>query len=94
MILGGARWNEIQALGPRLLAAPRLYADTSQADGMDSLAVLGQAGLTERLVLGSHAPLFIPYAALARVVTDLENAAATAILGGNIAAWGKRNEAG
>ena len=92
VVLGGARWNEIRALGPRLLAVPRFYADTSQADGMDSLAVLCQEGLTERLVLGSHAPLFIPYAALARVVTDLDDDAATAILGGNIAARGKRFE--
>ena len=92
VVLGGARWNEIRALGPRLLAVPRFYADTSQADGMDSLAVLCQEGLTERLVLGSHAPLFIPYAALARVVTDLDDGAATAILGGNIAARGKRFE--
>jgi predicted TIM-barrel fold metal-dependent hydrolase len=85
VILGGARWNEIRALGPRLLAGPRLYADTSQADGMDSLALLCAEGLTERLVFGSHAPLFIPYSALARVVTDLDDDAVAAILGGNVA---------
>ncbi len=45
--------------------------------------VLGGEGLEAKLVFGSHAPLFIPYAALGRVVTDLDDEATEAILNGN-----------
>jgi predicted TIM-barrel fold metal-dependent hydrolase len=83
VILGGARTAEIRALRERLHALPRFYADVSQADGLDAVRGLVEEGLGEKLLFGSHAPLFIPHAALARVVTDLPDAAAAAILGEN-----------
>lgn len=83
VVLGGARWIEVRALVPRILSCPRLYVDTSQVEGLDAFPSLCAEGLTERLVFGSHVPLLIPYSALARIVTDLDDAAAAAILGGN-----------
>jgi predicted TIM-barrel fold metal-dependent hydrolase len=82
-IIGGPRFGEIRSLKERLLALPNLYADVSQADGFDGLKVLVAEGLTTKLLFGSHAPFFIPYSALARVVNDLDEADAAAILGGN-----------
>jgi predicted TIM-barrel fold metal-dependent hydrolase len=81
VILGGARWVEVRPLRPRILACPRLYVDTSQIEGLEVFPTLCAEGLKPRLVFGSHAPLFLPHAALARVVTDLEESVATAILG-------------
>jgi uncharacterized protein len=83
VIVGGARTAEIRALRERLLDLPRFYADVSQADGLDAVRLLVEEGLGQKLLFGSHAPLFVPHAALARVVTDLPDAAAAAILGGN-----------
>lgn len=83
VVIGGPRTAEIRALRDRLLGLPNLYADVSQADGMDALKVLVEDGLREKLLFGSHAPLFIPYAALSRVVTDLSDEDAAAVLGGN-----------
>jgi predicted TIM-barrel fold metal-dependent hydrolase len=90
VILGGARMAEIRALTERLRALPHFYADVSQADGLDAVRLLvapasGYPGLGDKLLFGSHAPLFMPHAALARVVTDLADAEAAAILGGNAA---------
>jgi predicted TIM-barrel fold metal-dependent hydrolase len=73
----------IRALRGKLLALPNLYADVSQADGMDSLKVFVAEGLKHKLLFGSHAPLFIPASALARVVNDLSDEDAAAILVGN-----------
>ena len=83
VVIGGAAWSSIRAQGPALLAQDNLWADVSQADGMDSLAVMVQEGLGGKLLFGSHAPLFEPLAAVARVVTDLGDEAAAAILAGN-----------
>lgn len=83
MIIGGPRTGEIRALTDRFPDLPNLYADVSQADGMDAIKVLVEDGLRDRLLFGSHAPLFIPYSALSRVVTDLSDDDASAILGGN-----------
>jgi predicted TIM-barrel fold metal-dependent hydrolase len=83
VIIGGPRFGEIRSLKERLLALPNLYADVSQADGFDGLKVLVAEGLTPKLLFSSHAPFFLPYSALARVVNDLDDADATAILGGN-----------
>ena len=83
VVIGGATWKAILDLGPRILALDRLHADVSQADGMDSLLRMVEAGLTPRLLFGTHAPFFVPLAGLARVVLDLEAAPAEAILGGN-----------
>ena len=83
VIAGGPRAAEIRSLRERFQKIPNLYADVSQADGLDTVRALVDAGLTEKLLFGSHAPLFIPYAALSRVAIDLPDDAATAILGGN-----------
>lgn len=85
VIIGGPRSGEILAIKDRLLALPNLYADVSQAEGIDALRPMVKEGLTRKLVFGSHAPLFIPHAALSRVVTDLDDETAAAILGGNAA---------
>jgi len=50
---------------------------------LNAIRVLVDEGLEAKLVFGSHAPLFIPYAALGRVVTDLDDEATEAILNGN-----------
>ena len=83
VIIGGARTGEIRGLKDRLIASPNLYADVSQCDGLDAIKVLVEDGLTEKLLFGSHAPMFIPYSALSRVVTDLSDEDAAAILGDN-----------
>src|SRR5205814_5485227 len=83
VILGGARTAEIRALRERLRLLPRFYADVSQADGLDAVPLLVEEGLADKLLFGSHAPLFMPHAALARVVTDLSDEHAAAILGAN-----------
>src|SRR5437016_6231923 len=84
-ILGGARTGEFRALRERLRALPHFYADVSQSDGLDAVRLLVETGLGDKLLFGSHAPLFMPHAALARVVIDLADADAAAILGGNAA---------
>ena len=83
VVIGGAAWKAVLDLGPEILALERLYADVSQADGMDSLVRMVAAGLTPRLLFGTHAPFFVPLAGLARVVLDLEAPEAKAVLGGN-----------
>lgn len=83
VIIGGPGWTAIRALCERLLTLPNLYADISQADGMDTLSMFVAEGLTPKLLFGSHAPLFVPFSALARVINDLSDDDATAILGGN-----------
>ena len=85
VIIGGARTGEIRALGDQLRSLPNLYADVSQADGMNALRGLVAEGLAPKLLFGSHAPLFVPRSAMARVLTDLDDADAEAILGGNAA---------
>jgi uncharacterized protein len=82
-VIGGARSGEIRGVGDVLKERSNLFADVSQADGMDAVKVLVEDGLDEKLLFGSHAPLFIPEAAVARVVTDLEDGVAEAILGDN-----------
>lgn len=83
VIAGGPRGGEILAEGDRLKNLPNCYADVSQCDGVDTLKNLVEAGLVGKLLFGSHAPMFIPYSAVNRVVADLEDEAADAILGGN-----------
>jgi predicted TIM-barrel fold metal-dependent hydrolase len=83
VIIGGARTAEIRPLGEPLRGLPNLFADVSQADGFDAVRLLAEDGLAEKLLFGSHAPFFLPHAALARVVADLPASEAAAILGGN-----------
>jgi uncharacterized protein len=83
VVIGGAKAAELRNLAERILALPHVYADTAQVDGLDAIKVLVDQGLGDRLVFGSHAPLFMPHAALGRVVTDVTDEVAGAILGGN-----------
>ena len=83
VVLGGAPGGAIAQLAGPLLELDNLYAEVSQVDGMDALAGLVQAGLGRRLLFGTHAPFFVPLAGLARVVADLDDEPAAAILGGN-----------
>ena len=52
-------------------------------DGMDSLLRLVDAGLAPRLLYGSHAPFFMPLAAVARVILDLDAETANLIMHDN-----------
>lgn len=83
VLIGGARFAELLGLTDQILELNLVYADTSQCDGMDALKVLCEAGLSDRLVYGSHAPLFEVSSGLRRVVDDLDDATAEKILGGN-----------
>ena len=82
VVIGGPVWSAILDLRDTLLQLDNLYADVSQADGMDTMKVLVQEGLGEKLLFGTHAPLFVPLAGLARVVGDINDQEAEAILGG------------
>ncbi len=82
-VIGGARTGEIRAASDSLREQPNLYADVSQADGLDAVRALVDDGIGKKLLFGSHAPLFMPRAAAARVVTDLEDDDAELILEGN-----------
>lgn len=83
IVVGGASSAQVRTLRGALLGVPNLYAATSQIDGLDAVRILVDNGLSHKLLFGSHAPLFTPYAGLARVVTDIDDASAVAILGGN-----------
>ncbi len=83
VVIGGAKAAELRNLAERILALPNVYADTAQVDGLDAIKILVDKGLGERLVFGSHAPLFIPHAAVGRVITDVSDDVAEAILAGN-----------
>jgi predicted TIM-barrel fold metal-dependent hydrolase len=86
VLLSGALTPALTALAKDLPAAGNLWADTSQADGVDAVASLMRTAWRDRLVFGTHAPLLIPEAAFARVVLDLDDATADPVLGGNAAA--------
>ena len=83
VVIGGAKAGELRSLLERIVALPHVYCDTSQVDGLDAVKVLVDGGLGERLVFGSHAPLFMPHPAVGRVVTDVDDDVAEAILSGN-----------
>jgi uncharacterized protein len=83
-IIGGAGYTVLTELKQAFSDLPNLYADTSQIDGLEGLKMLVEQGLGDRLIFGSHAPLFIPLAGLARVVNDLDEASALLILSGNV----------
>ncbi len=83
VVIGGARSNEIRSLKEPLKNSRNIFADVSQADGLDAMKVLVDDGLGEKLVYGSHTPLFEVHSALFRVVADLDDLSAEAILSGN-----------
>jgi predicted TIM-barrel fold metal-dependent hydrolase len=83
VLLTGASTPELLKLAKNLPKSRKLWADTSQADGCGAVPSLLETPWHDRLVFGSHAPLFIPYSALARVVIDLDDQAAEQVLGRN-----------
>ena len=83
VVIGGAPGSAIVDQSDSCRDIENLYFDVSQVDGMDSLMLLTNRGMRDRLLFGSHAPLFVPLAGIARVAVDLDDADAAAILGGN-----------
>ena len=85
LVIGGASTATLRNLAARWRALQGLYAETSQVDGMDSVKMLVDEGLGDRLLFGSHAPVFMPAAAAPRVLNDLPDDAAMAIMRDNAA---------
>lgn len=83
LVIGGASAATLRSLAVQLRELPGLYADTSQVDGVDSLKMLVEEGLGNKLLFGSHAPVFMPGAAVARVINDLPDDVAVGILADN-----------
>ncbi len=83
VVMGGAPWRAVLSGAKAILACDHVYAETSQMDGVDSITLMIEAGLGERLLFATHAPLFIPLAGVARILLDLSAETAAAILGGN-----------
>jgi hypothetical protein len=83
VILSGAGWPALLEVADSLSQLPNLYADTSQIDGLGMLKFLVDFGLETNLLFGSHTPLFIPLAGLARVLGEVDDQTAETILGAN-----------
>ncbi|MBM3263569.1 MAG: amidohydrolase family protein [candidate division Zixibacteria bacterium] len=84
-VIAGASTAALRNLRDKLCTLPNLYADVSQADGLDALVTLVDAEITHKLLFGSHTPLFVTASAVARVVNDLNDKDATVILSENAA---------
>ena len=83
MVIGGASAAALREFAAQVRDLPGLYADTSQLDGVDSVQMLVEEGLGNKLLFGSHAPVFMPAAAVARVLIDLHEDTAVGIMEGN-----------
>jgi len=83
LVLGGASTAALLAVAHELRDLAGLFADLSQADGLDAVRRLVDAGLLPKLLFATHAPLFAPLAGLARVLPELDDVSAAAVLGGN-----------
>jgi len=80
LVIGGASATVLRDFKEELRELPGLYADTSQVDGVDGVRGLVDAGLGGKLLFGSHAPVFMPAAAVARVIADLPYEVAKVIM--------------
>jgi len=80
IIIGGASTSTLKSVNESLVTLPHLYADTSQLDGMDAIKILVEDGPLSKLLYGSHAPLFMPGASIARILNDLDDAQAMKIM--------------
>ena len=85
LVMGGASAASMKDLAAPVRDLPGLYADTSQVDGVDSVKMLVDAGIGDKLLFGSHAPVFVPAAAVARVLVDLPDDVALGIMKDNVA---------
>lgn len=83
LVIGGASAAALRDFAAQVRDLPGLYADTSQVDGVDSVKMLVNAGIGGKVLFGSHAPVFMPAAAVARVINDLSDDVAMLIYGGN-----------
>ncbi len=92
-ILAGARWGELNELRPALADLPRLYLELSHLEWVDGVhRFVGQWG-AERLLWGTHAPLFTPTAARLKVEkARLSRAERDALVRGNARQIGAENE--
>jgi uncharacterized protein len=80
VLLSGASTPELRTLADRASKLRNLWADSSQADGCGAVGALLKTPWRERLLFGSHVPLFIPYSAVARVVLDVDDDAAEIVM--------------
>ncbi|MCY3714579.1 MAG: amidohydrolase family protein [Gemmatimonadetes bacterium] len=85
LVMGGASAATLREFAAQVRDLPGLYAGTSQVDGVDSVKMLVDAGIGGKLLFGSHAPVFMPAAAMARVLNDLPDDAAVRIMKDNAA---------
>ncbi len=87
LVIGGASTATLRDFALQIRELPGLYAETSQVDGMDSVKMLVEEGLGRKLLWGSHAPVFMPAAAVARVLNDLQEDTAVGIMKDNALGW-------
>ncbi len=83
LVIGGASAAVLRDFAPQIRDLPGLYADTSQVDGVDGVKMLVDEGIGGKVLFGSHAPVFMPAAAVARVLNDLHDDTAVGILEDN-----------
>lgn len=83
LVIGGASAATLREFAAQVRDLPGLYADTSQVDGVDGVKMLVDAGIGGKVLFGSHAPVFMPAASIARVFIDLHNDTAVGILEDN-----------
>lgn len=83
LVIGGASAAALREFAAQVRDLPGLYADTSLVDGVDSVKMFVEDGLGNKLLFGSHAPVFMPAAAVARVLNDLTDDAAMRVFSGN-----------
>ncbi len=81
VVLGGIRFGEVTALAARIRALPNVWVDLSQVEHADGLRQTVEAVGADRLLLGTHAPLFNVRSALLKLdeglLNDNERAAIT-----------------
>lgn len=80
LVVGGASAAALREFAAQIRDLPGLYADTSQVDGVDGVKMLVDAGIGGKVLFGSHAPVFMPAASIARVLIDLHDDTAVGIL--------------
>ena len=85
LVIGGASAATLRECAAQVRDLPGLYADTSQVDGVDGVKMLVDAGIGDKILFGSHAPLFTPAASIARVLIDLYEDTALGIMEDNAA---------
>jgi uncharacterized protein len=67
VLIAGAKWGEAHSLREEGRDLPRLYLETSHLEYVDPLRRFLDTWGADRLLIGSHAPLFTPAAARLKV---------------------------